>query len=94
VQSGSTTTASAVDVIIAVDGAFTPAGGYRRVTAPAATTEGYGAWSLALSLTLSAGTHTVDVRVASVAGVTTPMRVSGDVTTVLQGELTAIILKK
>src|SRR5262249_3214725 len=94
VQSASTTSSSVVDVIITVDGTLTPAGAYRRVSVPPATTTGYAIWGLLLALPLAAGTHTIDVRVASVAGVTIGARVSGDSTTVLQGELTALVLKK
>lgn len=94
VQSASTTTPTVVDVAIIVDGSLTPAGAYRRISIPAATTTGFATWGMSLALPLTAGTHTVDVRVASVAGITIGAKVSGDATTVLQGELTAIVLKK
>jgi len=94
VQSASISLPSVVDVVITVDGNLTPAGAFRRISVPAATTTGWATWEMSLSLPLAAGTHTIDVRVASVAGVTTGARVSGDSSTVLQGEFSAIVLKK
>ncbi|HJZ77517.1 MAG TPA: hypothetical protein VKE51_37565 [Vicinamibacterales bacterium] len=94
VQSSSTTLATVVDVAIIVDGSLTAAGAYRRISVPAAAPTGWATWEMSLSLPLAAGPHSVEVRVASVAGITVGAKVSGDSSTVLQGELTAMILKK
>jgi hypothetical protein len=49
---------------------------------------------MSLALPLTTGTHSIGVLAASVAGVAIGARVSGDSSTVLQGELTALVLKE
>jgi hypothetical protein len=71
-----------------------PAGGYRRVTAlnNGGSTNNIDYWSFALCPTLTQGSHTIAVFVALQSG--SPANVSGDASSVLQGELTTVILKQ
>ena len=85
---------SIVDIAIFVDGVAPANGAYRRVTAANTSGVGYmnANYSMGETVTLSAGSHTIDVRVKYFSGYS--CTVSGDNTTVLQGTLSVIILKK
>jgi hypothetical protein len=87
---------SAIDVAIQVDGAILTAGGYNRMYAdnPAANatvTNYVSNWNMHVVTSLAAGSHTVNVSAAFVAGSTAT--VSGGATTIKQGTLTIMILK-
>jgi hypothetical protein len=86
---------SIVDVVIFVDGAVISDASFHRVIA--ANTTGIVTmieyWSAANVRTLSAGSHTIDVR-AAFAGGSAAAQVSGDASSVLQGQLSVVILKK
>jgi hypothetical protein len=88
---------SAVDIAFSIDGsdpAIIDNAGIRRVVA--ANTSGVARmaapWSLGKALALTAGTHTVQVWTRLFAG--SAAMVSGANGTVLQGQVTAIIVKK
>jgi hypothetical protein len=89
---------SVVNVAIYIDGVVSPNGGYRRISA--ANTAGVlnmiESFSLTQALTLTPGAHTIDVRAAtgSTAAANSPAVVSGDSTSVIQGELTLTLIKK
>lgn len=82
---------ASADVAVFVDGARTQ-GGLRRVSVAEATTD-FDTWAISLSLQLPAGTHTVDVRTRYGSG-TGSVMVGARGGLLLQGELTALILKK
>ena len=87
---------SALDVAILVDGAVLAAGGYQRIyadnpTANATVTNWVANWNTSVILTLSAGSHTVQVSAVYVAGSTAT--VSGGAGAIKQGTLTIMILK-
>ena len=91
-----TTSGSAIDVALLVDGVTLPAGGYQRMyadnpTGNATVTNWVANWNMTVILTLSAGTHTVSVNAAYVAG--SNATVSGGATAIKQGTLTIMILK-
>jgi hypothetical protein len=91
-----TTSGSAIDVGLLVDGVTLPAGGYQRMyadnpTGNATVTNWVANWNMTVILTLSAGTHTVSVNAAYVAG--SNATVSGGATAIKQGTLTIMILK-
>jgi hypothetical protein len=93
--SASTTGFSRVDVVLTLDGNFLPGGaGFRRVTAAntggSVTNITY--WSFSDCLPLAAGGHTISVFAQLQSGSTAT--VSGDSTSVLQGQLTTFILKQ
>ena len=79
------------EVAIFVDG-LRVAGGMRRVAVAAASVDTT-TWSLSLSLPLTPGMHTVEVRARHAAG-TGSLLVSGGTGNLLQGELTALILNR
>jgi hypothetical protein len=84
-----------VDVSIVIDGVATSNGGLRRVAC--ADTPAFPlmvcAWSMSLAQPLAAGSHTVAV-FAQGTGVGTNATVSGNSSSVLQGELTVLVLKQ
>ena len=87
---------SALDVAILVDGAVLAAGGYQRIyadnpTGNATVTNWVANWNTSVILTLSAGSHTVQVSAVYVAGSTAT--VSGGAGAIKQGTLTVMILK-
>lgn len=86
---------SAVDIAIFVDGVASNQGGQRRVIA--ANTTGVAQmianWSLSRSYTLSAGTHTIEVRAVNADPSATTANVSSSSAPQLQGVLTALILR-
>lgn len=89
---------SALDIAIIVDGAVLPAGGYQRIYAdnptgtPLATVPNWVAnWNTSVLLTLSAGSHTIEVDAVYVAG--SAASVSGGLNAVKQGTLTVMVLK-
>ena len=91
-----TTTGSAIDVALLVDGSVLPAGGYQRMyadnpTGNATVTNWVANWNMSVILTLSAGTHTVTVNAAYVAG--SNATVSGGANAIKQGTLSIMILK-
>jgi hypothetical protein len=93
-SSNSSSGVSVVDVSIFIDGVVAPNGAYRRIIA--SNTAGSGQqlinYAMGKSATLSAGSHTIDVRTKYFSG--SSANVSGDNTTVLQGTLKITILKK
>ena len=86
---------SVVDVRIGIDGAPSANGAYRRVVAANTTpqfTQNIANWSFAVPVQLSAGLHTIDVRAKGIAG--SNAIVSGGNASVLQGQLTIVILNR
>jgi hypothetical protein len=94
VSTTTTTAYSAVSISLYVDGVAVAPGGYRRVVASNTTSLGNMSttWSMSLSKTLTAGTHTIEVRAALSQGSTA--WVSGDGTSILQGEMSVLIVKQ
>ena len=91
-----TTSGSAIDVGLLVDGVTLPSGGYQRMfadnpTGNATVTNWVANWDMTVILTLSAGTHTVSVNAAYVAG--SNATVSGGAGAIKQGTLSIMILK-
>lgn len=87
---------SAIDVAILVDGSILTAGGYNRMyadnpSANATVTNYVANWNMHVVTPLAAGSHTVTVNAAFVAGSTAT--VSGGTGTIKQGTLTIMILK-
>ena len=87
---------SAIDVALVVDGLVLPNGGYQRMyadnpTGNATVANWVANWNMSVILTLSAGTHTVEVNTATVQGQNAT--VSGGFGAVNQGTLTIMILK-
>jgi hypothetical protein len=94
-QTAATTGWSRVDIAIFIDGAVATNGGNRRIYA--ANTQGVTGitqtWSMAQSMTLAAGSHTIDVRTQLVDG-TAPALVSGNSASPLRGEMTIVVVKQ
>jgi hypothetical protein len=89
---------SALDVAILVDGAILAAGGYQRIYADNPTgaalanvTNWVANWNTSVILTLSSGTHTIEVDAVYVSG--SSASVSGGSGTIKQGTLTVMVLK-
>jgi hypothetical protein len=84
---------SRVDIVLFIDGAITSAGNYRRVIA--ANNTGMGSnienWHMSSAVTLPAGSHTIQVQATLNSGAAAT--VSGDATSVLQGDLTVVVVK-
>jgi hypothetical protein len=83
-----------VDMIIYLDGAFLPVGGWNRfqVTNPS-TTNSFNTCAINTSFTLAPGTHTIDLRTLRLAGSTSTVDIGGNAATdVNPGELTIMIL--
>lgn len=83
-----------VDVIVYVDGAFLPLGGWNRfqVTNPS-TTNSFNTCAINTSFTLAAGAHTIEVRTLRLAGSTSTVDIGGNATTdVNPGEMTIMLL--
>jgi hypothetical protein len=87
---------SVVDIAIGIDGTFPANGGYQRLYILNNTEVGFvdQNWSFSLSTTLP-GAHTISIyaRGAGIAGSSTAY-VSGGTGTILQGQLTSLILKQ
>lgn len=96
-QTTSTTASqySTSDIAIFIDGALPANGGFKRVTAlngPAGSIgNALAFWSMSVGTTLTAGSHTIEVKVKGVNGQI--YNVSGDNTTTTQGALHTLILK-
>ena len=91
-----TTSGSAIDVALVVDGNILPNGGYQRMyadnpTGNATVTNWVANWNMSVIITLSAGIHTVEVDTATVQGQNAT--VSGGFGAINQGTLTIMILK-
>jgi len=87
-------TFSAADVAFFVDGDYLPQAGYKRLIAtnqPAPSTPNN--WSMAVTLPLSAGPHTIGV-VAGGLGGGEDGRIAGSPGNVLQAQLTVLVLKR
>ena len=89
---------SALDIAILVDGAVLAAGGYQRMYADNPTgavlanvTNWVANWNTSVILTLSAGTHTIEVDAVYVSG--SSASVSGIAGSIKQGTLTVMVLK-
>lgn len=92
--STSTTGVSRVDITFFVDGVGVPAGSYRRVIAQntGGSTTTIENWSMsAMTPNLPPGNHTFDVRAALQTG--SSANVGGDSSSVLQSDLTVILIK-
>lgn len=91
--SASTTGISRVDIAFAIDGMITSTGNYRRVIA--ANTGGGTTtienWSTSSLTSLPAGSHTIQVMTSLNSG--SAANVSGDSSSVLQGDLTVMLIK-
>jgi hypothetical protein len=97
-----------VDVVLAVDNVIVPNGGVQRVIATnvlvtngaANSILGFRYWSMAQSIALTAGPHTISVQAAlapqggPAAFSSHAATVSGDSNSILQGQLNVIILNK
>jgi hypothetical protein len=86
---------STSDVAFFIDGTLCSTGGFRRVSAQNGGSGGLGNaianWAMGVGTTLSAGSHTIEVKVKGVNG--SSYNVSGDNTTVAQSSLNVLILK-
>ena len=89
---------TALDIAILVDGAVLAAGGYQRMYADNPTGASLANvpnwvanWNTSVLLTLSAGSHTIEVDAVYVSG--SSASVSGGATTIKQGTLTVMVLK-
>jgi hypothetical protein len=87
---------SALDVGLLIDGAILPEGGYQRMyadnpTANATVTNWVANWNMSVIVTLSAGTHTIEVDAVYVQG--SNATVSGIAGSIKQGTLTIMVLK-
>lgn len=83
-----------VDMILYVDGTFLPQGGWNRfqVTNPS-TSNSFNTCAMNTSFSLAAGTHTIELRTARLAGSTSTVDIGGNATTDTNpGELTIMIL--
>ena len=92
--SGVATANSVVDVVLYIDGALVPNGGYQRmqINNTAGLTGIYQYWSLALTQTFAGGTHTISVMANLSSG--SPATVSGNNSTVLQGSLSVTVIRQ
>lgn len=92
-SAGTTTGVSRVDIALHVDGVATPAGNYHRVIAANTTgaVNDIQYWSLSSITPLTPGSHTIDVRAFLQSG--SPATVGGNSNSVLQGDLTVILIK-
>jgi hypothetical protein len=87
---------SVVDVALVIDGVVAANGGYKRIVA--ANTTGIvtmiSNFDMSQAIPLTPGAHTIKVAAKGNGGASSPALVSGDSTSVLQGELTVTIVKK
>ena len=84
-----------VDIGIHVDGVISAQGGQRRIVAANTTSLGQviSNWAITKSYNLSAGNHTIDVRVADLGSGSADANVSSGSAPLLQGTLTISIIK-
>ena len=86
-----------VDIAILIDGALLPSGGFSRINSvnPNAINNGFTneTWAVSTIQTLSAGNHTIDVRVNPRSITGGNIVVSGAINNVRQGELYITIIK-
>ena len=86
-----------VDIAIFIDGALLPSGGFSRINSvnPNAINNGFTneTWAVSTIQTLSAGNHTIDVRVNPRSITGGNIVVSGAINNVRQGELYITIIK-
>ena len=86
-----------VDIAIFIDGALLPSGGFSRINSvnPNAINNGFTneTWAVSTIQTLSAGNHTIDVRVNPRSITGGNIVVSGPINNVRQGELYITIIK-
>jgi hypothetical protein len=80
------------DVVIYVDGAVLPNGGYQRLYTSNSSDNPIRYSSFSQTLSLTAGTHTIGLAVGNNTG--SSVIVGGTSSSVLQGELTITVLKK
>ena len=85
---------SAIDVAVFVDGVQLSQGGTRRVTClnNGGLIQNICTWSISVAPALSLTSHSIEVRVADL-GIGSNATVSGDSSSLLQGELTVIPLR-
>lgn len=88
------TTNSLLDVAIFVDGVVVPSAGQRRLVLSntPAVAQVIGNWSMSLTRTLSAGTHTITVRASNPGSYT--VNVSSGSAPQIQGQLSVLVLKQ
>jgi hypothetical protein len=95
-ESTATNGVSVVDVALVIDGVVSANGGYKRIVA--ANTTGIvttiANFDMSQAIPLTQGAHTIKVAAKGNGGTSSPALVSGDATSVLQGELTVTIVKK
>jgi hypothetical protein len=86
--------ASTVDLALFVDGGMVPDAGWRRIVPINLTGIGHvsATWSFGVSLSLSAGVHTFQLKADVSSG--GDARLSGNSTSIHQGQLTVMILKQ
>ncbi len=83
---------STVDMIIFVDGAFLPVGGWNRFTVVNPTgTNGFNTCAINTQVSLAAGSHTIELRTARFAGSTSVTIGGNAVTDTNPGEMTILI---
>lgn len=94
--SASSTSYAAVDLGIFIDGAISTQAGQRRIMIPntAAATQMIANWSIAKTLTLPTGIHTIEVKAAGADPGAVNANVSSSGAPQLQGQLTVMILKR
>jgi hypothetical protein len=85
-----------VDVALAIDGALTANGSYKRIVAANTTgiVQMFAYFDMSQAIPLAPGAHTIKLVAAGTGGSSSSALVSGDSNSVLQGELTVTILKK
>lgn len=85
---------SQIDVVLLIDGALPPNGGYKRLIAANTTgiTGVFAQWNMTVVTTLS-GTHTIQVQ-AGGTGQGSNATVSGDAANVNQGQLSVVVLRQ
>jgi hypothetical protein len=83
-----------VDIILVVDGTILVNDGFERLTIlnTPGLTQNLGYWSIATTLQLTPGSHTIEVGARGI-GIGSNAIVSGDSTSVIQGSLNILILK-
>ena len=93
-QSTSTTANSIVDVALFIDGALLPNASLRRliINNTPSLTQQFVNWSFAETVLLSPGSHTIQVAASLIGG--QPVTVSGNNSSVLQGQLSIVVLKR
>ena len=83
-------TRAMVDLSLSIDGALVSNPGFRRLSPEGTKIEN---WSVAVTANLSAGTHQISLAASQFDGVNYAV-VSGNNSSVLQGALSVVILKR